>query len=385
MYPNLYYAFKDLFGIDLPFLQMVQSFGFFVAMGFILFSYLLAKELQRKESQGLLQAHTIKVLKGAKATMAELVTSGIIGFVVGYKLLFIAMHFDKFVANTQGYILSLEGSMAGAIIGAIISAYMKYRESEKEKRDKPVLVEEQVYPHQLVGNITLIAAFTGILGAKIFHNLENWDEFMNDPIDALLSFSGLTVYGGLIVAAIAVIYYGKKNNIQPLHLIDAAAPVLMIGYGVGRIGCQVSGDGDWGIVNTFTKPNWLGWLPDWMWAYDYPHNVNSVGVLLPNCDWGHYCYHLEQAVFPTPFYETVISIVLFIVLWQLRTRITIPGMLFAIYLIFNGVERFFIEKIRVNNKIMDSSFTQAEFISVALILIGTFGIIYLQKRHSRTR
>ena len=215
----------------------------------------------------------------------------------------------------------------------------------------------------------------------MFHNLENWDEFTNDPIGALLSFSGLTIYGGLIVAAIAVIRYGKKNNINSLHLVDAAAPMLMIAYAVGRIGCHVSGDGDWGINNPNPMPSWLGFLPDWLWSYRYPHNVNSVGVLMENCDWGRYCYQLPVPVYPTPLYETTMCLVLFAILWSLRKRLKAPGMLFSLYILFNGIERFFIEKIRVNTlyDINGFTFTQAELISSIFIIAGLISLWYFYR------
>lgn len=382
MYPSLYYAIKDLLGLDLPFLKMFQSFGFFVALAFLIAAFIWSKELKRKEQQGLLRSTTIKFLKGQSATTAELITSGIIGFVIGYKLLYIAFNFQAFTNNTQGFLLSMQGSFIGGLAGAALSAYMKYREKEKTKLDKPVWVEKEMHPHEHVGNMTLIAAFTGILGAKIFHNLENWDEFMLDPVDALLSFSGLTMYGGLILASISLIYYGYKNGITVTHLIDSSAPALMLAYAVGRIGCQVAGDGDWGINNTAPKPGWLSWAPDWLWSYDYPNNVNGVGEPLMNCISDKYCTHLVPPVFPTPLYETLMCLALFGVLWYLRKRITTPGVLFSIYLIFNGVERFFIEKIRVNTlyHIGDFGFTQAELISSVLILLGITGVWYFKKR-----
>jgi phosphatidylglycerol:prolipoprotein diacylglycerol transferase len=381
MYPSLYYAVKDLFGFDLPFLKMFQSFGFFVAMGFLVAAYFWTKELKRKEQEGLLTTTTTKILKGQRATTAELITSAIFGFLIAYKLVFIALHFSAFTNDTQGFLLSTQGNLIGGILGAILLSYSKYREKEKEKLEPPVWVEEQMHPYQHVGNMTLIAAFAGLLGAKIFHNLENWDDFIADPMGALLSFSGLTMYGGLIVASIALIYYGKKNKIGVPHLIDSSAPPLMIGYAIGRIGCQVAGDGDWGIDNLSPKPNWLNWLPKWMWSYDYPHNVNSVGVPIANCMDNRYCNHLVPPVFPTPFYETVMCVILFFVLWSVRKRITTPGKLFSIYLIFNGIERFFIEKIRVNTlyHINNFGFTQAELISTLLFILGVTGLWYFKR------
>lgn len=387
MYPSLYYAIKDLFGLDWPLFKMFQSFGFFVAMAFLVSAYFWTKELKRKEQEGLLSTTTVKVLKGQKATTAEFLLSALIGFLLGYKIIFIALHFSAFTENTQGYLLSTQGNWIGGIVAAAVAVYLKYREKEKTKLEKPVWIDETLHPYQHVGNLTLIAAFAGIIGAKIFHNLENWDDFMADPVDALLSFSGLTMYGGLILASIACIYYGRKNKIPIPHLIDSAAPSLMIGYAIGRIGCQVAGDGDWGIDNISPKPNWLNWLPDWMWSYDYAHNVNSVGEPIAGCLGDKFCNHLVPNVFPTPFYETIMCFILFFVIWKLRKRITTPGVLFSVYLIFNGVERFFIEKIRVNTlyHVGHFAFTQAELISTLLFFTGLAGIWYFSRKKLEIR
>lgn len=239
-----------------------------------------------------------------------------------------------------------------------------------------------VHPFQLVSNITIIAAVSGIIGAKIFHNLENLHEFREHPLEALVSFSGLTMYGGLIAGTIAVMRYGSRNGMPPLVLADATAPGLMLAYGTGRLGCQISGDGDWGIVNIHPKPDWLSWLPDWFWAYDYPHNVISAGVPIPGCE-GKHCMVLPETVFPTPLYEALACILLFFVLWRFRKKLVRTGQLFFLYLIFNGVERFLIEKIRVNNKFdfLGMTVTQAEVIASALIITGIAGYIYCSKKH----
>jgi prolipoprotein diacylglyceryltransferase len=143
----------------------------------------------------------------------------------------------------------------------------------------------------------------------------------------------------------------------------------MIAYAVGRIGCQVAGDGDWGIVNTAPKP--FSWLPDWMWSFTYPHNVNEAGVPIEGCV-GRYCNVLPQAVYPTPFYETVMGLILFALLWSLRKKLRPYGALFALYLIVNGIERFLIEQIRVNNEmeLFGLNPTQAEVIAIGLVLVG---------------
>ncbi len=382
MYPSIYYAIKDLFGLNIPFLKMIQSFGFFVALAFLIGAYFWTKELKRKEQLGLLSTTTEKIRVGEKATLDELITSGILGFLLGYKLLYVAFNFTAFTENTQGFLLSTKGNLIGGLALAAISTYMKHREKEKTKLPEPKWIEETLHPYQQVGNLTLIAAFAGLLGAKIFHNLENWDDFMADPIGSLVSFSGLTMYGGLICASIACIWYGNKKGITVTHLIDTAAPSLMLSYAVGRIGCQVAGDGDWGINNIAPKPGWLSWAPNWVWSYDYAHNVNSIGEPIANCMSERYCNHLVPPVFPTPFYETLMCLFLFFVLWNLRKRISTPGVLFCVYLILNGIERFTIEHIRVNTlyHIGDFGFTQAQLISSLLFIIGIIGVFYFRRK-----
>jgi prolipoprotein diacylglyceryltransferase len=274
----------------------------------------------------------------------------------------------------------------------------------------------------------IYAALFGFLGAKIFHNLENWQDFRQHPIEALLSFSGLTFYGGLICAAIAIYFYSRKHKIDFRHLCDAMAPTLMLAYALGRIGCQVSGDGDWGILNsayvtvpgpvskvelvdtarfqstlqnhsnfylrTFQVNNVSeiphatvkapGWLPNWLFAYSYPHNVVNEGAPIPGCKEEQYCNQLPIPVFPTPFYETIISFFLFLFLWSLRKKLKIPGTLFGVYLIVNGIERFFVEQIRVNTKYDIFGFhpTQAEIIAVLLVIGGASLYFYMKKKYA---
>jgi len=379
MYPNLYYFFQDLFGIKLGFLQIFQSFGVLVAISFLFAAYFFSKELQRKENEGLVSAGEKKYLKGEAPKTSEIVLSSVFGFILFYKLVYIAFNFSAFSGDTQGFILSLQGNLIGGIAGAALLGWMRYSEMKKAQLPKPELVVVKLHPYEHVPNMTLIAAVAGILGAKIFHNLENPDEFIRDPMGSIFSFSGLTMYGGLIVAAFSVIYYARKNGITTTHLIDACAPSLMLAYGVGRLGCQMAGDGDWGIDNLSAKPSWF-FLPDWAWAYKYPHNVNNVGIPIPDCT-GKYCSVLENPVFPTPLWEAIICISLFFVLWSLRKKITTPGVMFCVYLILNGVERFFIEKIRINTtyNIFGNHITQAEIISTLLFFLGIVGIFYFRK------
>jgi prolipoprotein diacylglyceryltransferase len=423
MYPNLYYAFKDFFRVEWPALRFINSFGFFVAFAFLAAAYVLTQELRRRERLGVMQHTEMKIVVGRGATISELVFNFTLGFLLGYKILGLFLADNAVTDDPQAFIFSSQGHLpAGLLVGGIF-AFVKWWEKNKQKLAKPEERAIRIWPHDRVGDMVILAAVFGFLGAKIFHNLENWNEFWKNPVEALLSFSGLTFYGGLICATIAIIWYAKKHRIAVRHLADSIAPALMLAYAIGRIGCQVSGDGDWGILNsaylstpeakivradsaTFNKAltanaaiymeqsgytsteqvqhkNVQGpsWLPKWMIAYNFPHNVINEGVTIKDCS-GQYCRQLPIPVFPTAFYETVICLILTGLLFLLRTRTTAAGTIFAVYLILNGLERFFIEKIRVNTQYDLLGFhpTQAELISSFLILTGVVLVFFFNRK-----
>ena len=200
--------------------------------------------------------------------------------------------------------------------------------------------------------------------------------FFREP--SLQSFlGGLTIYGGLIVGGLAVAWYARRVKIPFLHLADATAPGLILAYGIGRMGCQISGDGDWGIPNPTPSP--IG----------SPGRRTGCGPILPQqrqrglrsaprrlhrqadhgerplADFRRLRDLPRPGVYPTSFYETIMATAIFAFLWSMRKRWKTPGFLFGVYLMFNGVERFFIEKIRVNAEMdwLGITFTQAEMIS----------------------
>ena len=359
-----------------------------------------------------------------------------VGFIFGYKI--VGLFFNKPAeVNPQDYIFSVAGNMLGGLLIGGALAWFKWYEKNKQKLKEPERRNVRIWPHDRVGDIIILGLIFGIIGAKLFDNLENWSDFVKDPIGRLFSASGLTFYGGLILAAIAICWYASKKGIKVIHLVDAAGLALLLAYAVGRIGCQVSGDGDWGIFNSayvttadgkvveaapgdyqksleknaayflrgealnkdsvlvpvtdrtyesldkvphksFKAPSFL---PVWLVAYTFPNNVNKDGVFIPGCDEEH-CRALPQPVFPTSFYETVICTLLFIILWSIRRRIKVPGVMFGIYLILNGIERFTVELFRVNNTYSIFGFhpTQAEIISAALVLAGIILIIIVKRR-----
>lgn len=292
--------------------------------------------------------------------------------------------------QTYGFFMALAFIFGGWVI------YSELKRKEKEEiifphekirfKGKAKEVREVIHPRQLTGNIILVAAVSGIIGAKIFDVIEHLDLLIKDPIHTLFSFSGLAFYGGLITAAFVLSVYVERNHIPWPVNADVVAPALMLAYGIGRIGCQLSGDGCWGMVNPDPKPDWLAFLPDWMWAFKYPHNVINQGLLIPGCT-GRNCHILAQPVFPAPFYETTLALIFFGILWFLRKKIKLHGILFSVYLMLNGAERIIIEQIRVNIRydFLGMKLTQASAIAVLLILTGIGLIFYFRrwnKKHS---
>jgi prolipoprotein diacylglyceryltransferase len=382
MFPSISDLINYIFGTDIHI--PVQTYGFFLAVAILVAVYVLKIELKRMEKMGYLQPQKKKIIKGLPASKWELLSTAVVSFLVGYKFVGIFVDYSEFSNNTQEYILSSKGSIIGGLVLSAIFVAYTFWKKHKAKLDTPVEEEIDVFPHQLTGTILILTAVSGVLGAKIFHNLENFSELIANPVDSLTSFMGLTFYGGLILGSATLLYYAHRNKINLRYFLDANAPALITGYGLGRVACMMSGDGCWGIVNTAPKPSWLSFLPDWMWSFKFPHNVINDGVIMDNCT-GKFCTVLPEGVFPTSFYDTVLCLLIFIILWSIRKRIKIPGVLFSITIVMIGIQRFFMEKIRVNNKldIFGFKITQAEIISVILILLGALGIYYFIKYYRK--
>lgn len=372
MFPTVSHFISYLFGIDIP--LPFNTFGVFVALAFMGGYWAFTEELKRKEALGILKPIKKVTTVGEPASLGELIYNAIFGFLIGYKLVYALLNYQLFVSDSQEVLLSTKGNVLGGMALAALFTYWSYKEKEKTKLPSPKKVTVTIRPHELTNNMIVWAAVWGFLGAKIFDNLEHWDTFIQDPIGGLLSFSGLTFYGGLICGGAAVLYIAKKNGIKPLHMLDVGGPGMMLAYGIGRIGCHMSGDGDWGIDNLNPKP--VSWLPDWLWGYTYPNNVAGEGNPIAGCV-GRFCNELPNPVYPTPLYEVIAALLIFWFLWSIRKKITIPGMMFGIYLMFSAIERFSVELIRVNTKyhVAGISFTQAELISLILFITGAALVI----------
>lgn len=223
----------------------------------------------------------------------------------------------------------------------------------------------------LASNITLIALIAGVSGSKLLYLLENWSHFVRDPGGMIFSPGGLTFYGGFILATLSVYLYTRSKNIPFIRVADAAAPALMLAYGIARIGCHLAGDGDYGFPTTLP---WgtdysLGTYPPSAAFRNFPE-VTSLfpGGIVPDTTLCH----------PTPVYETIICSVFFFLLWRKREAWTMEGQMFYSYLILAGIERFTVEFFRLNPRLV-LDLSEAQVIAVILVLIGAIGLNSLQR------
>jgi len=151
MYPTITDLIQDLFGFYIP--LPIQSFGFFVAISFILGAYVLSLELKRKEKEGLLKSSIKKIMIGEPLKFYELLSSGFFGFIIGYKIIYAIFNYSEFVQNPPDFILSFEGSILGGVLIALLSVFIKYRENAKQKLETPKLVEQEVHPYPKANHV----------------------------------------------------------------------------------------------------------------------------------------------------------------------------------------------------------------------------------------
>ncbi len=239
-------------------------------------------------------------------------------------------------------------------------------------------------PSVVIWTLMGLAAVFGIAGSKLFHIFDFWDDFLQDPLGMIFATSGLTFYGGLICASIAISIFALRKGINLPRLTDAIAPGLLLAYGIGRIGCYLSGDGDWGICSTLaTKP---AVLPGFLWSETFPRNLVGPGqtpmnpILFNELVRGEACGIANPTgVYPTMLYEFAACAVLAGILWSLRKHPFRAGWLFSLYLIFQSIERFTIELIRVN-PVDAFGLSQSQLISVGLFVAGVVGLMLTSRR-----
>jgi phosphatidylglycerol---prolipoprotein diacylglyceryl transferase len=233
--------------------------------------------------------------------------------------------------------------------------------------------------------ITIRALVGGVAGSKLFSILENWSDFVQDPMGQIFSPAGLTFYGGLITATILIWLYLRKKKIRFFTVSDIVLPTVLLAYGIGRIGCQLAGDGDYGFPSK---------LP---WAMAYPNGTAKVSSTLPpyfesnpeaKAEWhydslraittgvdplGQKITRLDEVVtvHPAPVYEALFCIIAFMLIWPRQKKYESQlGKMFFVTLLLIGIERLLIEFIRLNP--LYAGLSQAQWISIGFILISIY-------------
>lgn len=367
MFPTVSSLLEYLFGLKTS--LIVPTFGFFVALAFVLSYLTFLSEFKRKEKEGVIKPFKKQIVEGAGASLTDYLEYGFLGFLIGFKVIGAFAKMQLFSQAPLKFILSLNGSWPAALLVAMLFIYLIYWQKKQDQLEKPLKKEILLHPYQLMPKLIIWAAVWGFLGAKVFNLLENLPKYQTYGLVGFIKYSGLTFLGGLTFGAISYLYIGYKNGMRLIDLADIGSPGMLVAYGVGRIGCQLSGDGDWGIVNTYPKP--FDWLPNWMWSFTFPHNVLNEGVYINGCS-GNYCSELAKGVFPTSFYEVVLILSCFLLLWFFRRKLKTPGLIFCIYLLIMGLERFFIEMIRVNYRydLLGMRLSEAQIVSLIFVLLA---------------
>lgn len=221
-----------------------------------------------------------------------------------------------------------------------------------------------------LGNtITLLAIVFGVVGSKLLYVLENWDVFQRSP-GILFSPGGLTWYGGFFLATFAIWLYTRKRKIRFSEICDSAAPALLLGYGIARIGCHLAGDGDYGV------PTGLPWAavysngtyPPSLAFSAFPEIVAKYGVngVVPD----------TIPVHPTPIYEFLLGVAGYFLLRRMAKHPRPAGALFMVYLVYAGAARFLVEFLRLNPRLL-FGLSEAQLISVVMIVAGIIGFAKL--------
>jgi phosphatidylglycerol:prolipoprotein diacylglycerol transferase len=199
----------------------------------------------------------------------------------------------------------------------------------------------------LASSMALWAAVGGLIGARLLYIIEEWEEFTRNPQALIFTGAGFVWYGGLLGGAVVVSWFVRKRGLPWLELADAVAPAVAIAYGIGRLGCHVAGDGDWGTVTD--GPLGVAYT-DAVIGWNYPPGVR---------------------VHPTPIYEFLESLLIFGLLKIMQKGEMPPGRLFWIYLVLASLARFVVEFWRINPGVL-AGLTEAQVFGILLFAVGIY-------------
>ncbi|MGH7932573.1 MAG: prolipoprotein diacylglyceryl transferase [Candidatus Binataceae bacterium] len=218
-------------------------------------------------------------------------------------------------------------------------------------------------------------AVGGLAGARLYDVFDNWPLYMANPWSIIFSGAGFVWYGGFFGGVIAAWLVARHYKIGFLVTTDMCAPALILGQAFGRMGCQLSGDGDWGLPSK---------LP---WAMAYPHAIvgwNSETVLKLNSQYQLVSgFYPGVRVQPTPLYEVVMYVAIFCLLWSLRKKVNVDGRILYLYLMLAGLARFLVEFVRINPRVL-RGLSEAQLISIVMMVVGAAAWYWSSAQKSAT-
>lgn len=251
--------------------------------------------------------------------------------------------------------------------GLLVAAYVLQADFDRRREDflkHGYLKEGEEASHHDEGFLIIgIAGISGLVGARLYHVLESPREFFGDPWPQLFSRYGFAWFGGFLGGFVALVFLARHYRIPALEFMDLCSPAAAVGYAIGRIGCLLSGDGDYGVPTN---------LP---WGMSFPNGVESTTIKCVDLGWPATC-----KVHPTPIYEFLIWTLIAVILWQMGKRTLggeAPGKVFCAYLFLTGIARFLIEFIRINPK---SFFGMSNAQTASLISIVVGVLLFLRIR-----
>jgi phosphatidylglycerol---prolipoprotein diacylglyceryl transferase len=376
MYPDFSYILHDL--MDTPLdnsFAIFRTYGLIIVFDIILCMYLLKAKFIEKE-----KLETIPLVVERQILIYFLIFFNILMCLV------LGFNFNSIISRINlsekvigvFYHNSAKIPVVVLAIGLIVSYFQYKFFMLKYMRKKTFVLSSQIY------NLVAFIMLGSILGS-IFLGFFEDGNLPNHSINYIEVFQKTNYYGGLIGGLIFGVIYFKFYKLPVFILFDSVAPILMLGYSIGRLACHFSGDGDWGIVNNSTKPTWI---PHFLWGCNYPNNVLNEGVVIENMSC-KYFHVLNNQVFPTSLYEFILALIGFFILFVNSSKTRTPYFITCLFLLILSIERFLIEFIRVNPKISILGFrlTQAQIISSMMLLISVifFLQLFLKKKENRKR
>ena len=232
------------------------------------------------------------------------------------------------------------------------------------------------YDPEYSSSIVIASAVMGLVGSRIYAILDDLPTYLADPKSMIFSGSGFVFYGGLLGGILGAYLVSRWYRVGFGATVDMCAPALALGQAIGRIGCQLAGDGDWGLPSSvpwaMAYPRAIvGWTPETVLKLGAHYQLVPACTNLTDC--------LSVRVHPAPIYETILYLGVFAILWSKRETSHPGGRVFYWYLVLAGAARFVVEFVRINPRVFDG-LSEAQLIAVVMMIVGGIALFLTRER-----